>query len=136
LIVLDASLALAWLLGEAGSPVPLPLRESFPDVPFMVPSHWPVEIANALRSEFRNRELPVSDLEVLLDQLDELDVRVAPPIGVDDIGPLSQFAFACNLTAYDAAYVQLALQTRTILATLDGAMRQAATHLNIPLLPT
>jgi predicted nucleic acid-binding protein len=46
-----------------------------------------------------------------------------------------QFAVTHGLTSYDAVYVQLAIQHEATLATLDKAMRRAATRLNIPLLP-
>ena len=64
-----------------------------------------------------------------------LGIRVEPPIHLDEIGPLSQFSVAHNLTAYDAAYVQLALQLQATLATRDKAMRAAAARLGIALLP-
>jgi predicted nucleic acid-binding protein len=135
LIVLDASLALAWLLGESGSPSALNVREMVPDVPFTVPSHWPVEVANVLSTEVRKGNLSPSDFHIMMDQLDQLDIRVEPPMDLDEVGPLAQFAVSCRLTAYDAAYVQLALSRRTMLATLDNRMRAAATALNVLLLP-
>lgn len=135
MIVLDASLALAWLLGEGASPAAFNIRKALPDVPFTVPSHWPVEIANVLSTEVRKGNLSPSDFLIMMDQLDQLDIRVEPPMDLDEIGPLAQFAVTCKLTAYDAAYVQLALVRRTLLATIDKGMRAAATTLNIPLLP-
>ena len=70
-----------------------------------------------------------------MDQFDLLDIRVESPIDLDEISPLAQFATTHDLTAYDAAYVQLALQRRATLATLDRAMRNAAKRLDIGLLP-
>ncbi len=70
-----------------------------------------------------------------MERLDAVTIHVEPAIDLDEIGPLAQFAVTHNLTAYDAAYVQLASQHQAALATLDRAMRTAAATLNIPLLP-
>jgi predicted nucleic acid-binding protein len=70
-----------------------------------------------------------------MDKLDLLGIQLEPAISLDEIGPLTQFSVTHGLTAYGAAYVQLALQRDATLATLDHAMRTAAAKLNIPLLP-
>jgi predicted nucleic acid-binding protein len=48
---------------------------------------------------------------------------------------LITFATDQQLTAYDAAYVMLALRLGAKLATLDNAMRRAAGRLHIDVLP-
>ena len=68
-------------------------------------------------------------------EFDQLTIRVQPAIDLDEIGPLAQFAMTHQLTTYDASYVQLAFHSGAPLATLDRAMRRAASALNIPLLP-
>ena len=40
-----------------------------------------------------------------------------------------------RLTAYDAAYLELALRLGLPLATRDGALRRSADNLGVPLLP-
>ena len=70
-----------------------------------------------------------------MERLDVLAIHVESAVDLDQIGPLAQFAVTHNLTTYDAAYVQLALQNSAALATLDRAMRTAAAALNLPLLP-
>jgi len=70
-----------------------------------------------------------------MDDLDKLHVRIEPPPHPDEIGPLTQFSVEHDLTAYDAAYVQLALRHQAVLVTLDKDMRRAAQKLTIPLLP-
>jgi predicted nucleic acid-binding protein len=49
---------------------------------------------------------------------------------------LVRFAENFGLTFYDALYVHLAFQTKANLASLDEAMRNAATKLGLQLLPT
>lgn len=135
MIVLDASLAIRWLLLEAPPSASPAVHDALLEQQILVPSHWPLEIANALRPDLRDRKLSIGDFQHIIERLDRLDIAVQPPLDVDEIGPLADFSVRHRLTAYDAAYVQLALQSSAVLATLDRAMRTAAAKLNIPLLP-
>ena len=135
MIVLDASLMVEWLIGENRASVARDAYDALAQDTVRVPSHWPVEVSNALRSEIRTGRLAISGFHRIMDRFDALDIRVEMPIDLDEITPLAQFATTHELTAYDAAYVQLALQHRAALATLDGAMRAAAKRLSISLLP-
>jgi predicted nucleic acid-binding protein len=135
LIVLDASLVIAWLVTEQLPAGDTDVYNDLPDNVLVVPSHWPLEISNALRSRIVGKRLSVVDFHDIMERFDLLNVEVQSPLELDEIGPLARFAVTHELTTYDAAYVQLALQRRVPLATLDHAMRTAATKLNIPLLP-
>ena len=135
MIVLDASLAVDWLFDWRPAFARSDFNMALADVQVVVPSHWPLEICNTLRPVLRDEKISIADFHAIMERLDLLDIRVEPPIELDEIGPLSQFSVTYDLTAYDAAYVQLALHHQATLATLDRAMRTAATRLNIPLLP-
>ena len=135
MIVLDASLMIEWLLGEQNEPTPLHLPQLLAGDKILVPSHWPIEVANVLRTQMRFRNITPVDLSEILERLDQLNVTIEPPISSDEIGPLAVFSHTHDLTSYDGSYVQLAFQRRMTLATLDKAMRSASSRLNIPLLP-
>jgi predicted nucleic acid-binding protein len=135
LIVLDASLAIEWLLGEKPQSVSTNAYQALLNEHLLVPAHWPLEIANTLRPDLRDRKISINDFKYIMERLDRLDINVQQPLDLDEIGPLTDFSVAHQLTSYDAVYVQLALQNDATLATLDRAMRAAATKLNIPLLP-
>jgi predicted nucleic acid-binding protein len=134
LIVLDASLMTAWLLNEP-APAVQGIYGILADRPVVVPPHWPLEVSNAMRTSLRIGRVGPTEFHAILDRLDLLQIEVAPSLHLDDIIPLAQFASDHQLTAYDAACVQLALDRRFALATLDSAMRRAATKLGIELLP-
>jgi predicted nucleic acid-binding protein len=135
LIVLDASQMTAWLLGESSLARATELEIGLRDLPIVVPSHWPVEMSNVLRTQMRAGRLSVADLHTIMDRFDLLSIQIEPPFSLDEIGPLAAFAVANELTTYDASYVQLALRLHAPLATLDRAMRRAAVALDIALLP-
>jgi predicted nucleic acid-binding protein len=135
LIVLDASLMVEWLIGRNGRSAFPNIYDALSNIPVLVPSHWPLEIGNALRPELRHQRMSATEFHSIMGEFDSVDIRVQSVINLDEIGPLALFAAAHDLTTYDATYVQLALSRGAILATLDRAMRTSATKLNIPLLP-
>jgi predicted nucleic acid-binding protein len=126
----------AWLLGESSVAQDTELSSGLRDELVVVPSHWPVEISNVLRTHVRAKRLSISDFHWIIEQIDLVTIQVEPTIDLDEIGPLALFAAANELTTYDAAYVQLAVNHGLKLATLDRAMRRAAATLGVPLLPT
>ena len=78
-------------------------------------------------------------LEVPL-HVGRVDARHAPGESPEDAArraryvTLSELARAHGLTSYDAAYLDLALRRELPLASLDDALRQAATSLGIQIL--
>lgn len=105
------------------------------DETVIAPSHWPIEISNVLRTHLKTNRLSISNFHSIVERIDLVTIRIEPSIDLDEIGPLALLAVTNELTTYDAAYVQLAVQHEVKLATLDRAMRTAAAKLNIPLLP-
>jgi predicted nucleic acid-binding protein len=135
LIVVDASLVLAWLLAE---PNHAPANDAFDrlsEQSLSVPANWPAEIANGFRKAFRTGRLQRDEIAPLADRLALLSIKVAPPPRGTDVAALTSFAIDCNLSAYDAAYLRLAIDLGLSLATVDQPMRAAASRLNVPLLP-
>lgn len=134
MIVLDASVVIGWLLNEKRFASD-DLFDTLPELPTRAPAHWSVEIANALRSSLKSGRLSAADFIRIIDEIDQFNVTIEAASDPDEIGPIADFASTHDLTAYDATYVQLALQYGAILVTHDLAMRRAAQRLNIPLLP-
>ena len=135
MIVLDASLLVAWLLEEdAASSVPT-LADVLQNQTLVVPAHWPTEIGNALLVNLRRGRLPSNRMEMMLDDCAAFDIAIEASIPVEKISPLARLAAAQNLTFYDAAYIQLALERAIPLGTLDRNMRSATERLGIRLFP-
>jgi predicted nucleic acid-binding protein len=135
LIVLDASLMVARILREPHAGLDQDLFTLLDNSQIIVPSHWPTEIANALRTNIRRGRIDRWDMQAIVSLLSNFELTVSPPHQISEIGTLALFAVTQQLTAYDAAYVNIALAHRARLATLDTAMRAAAQRLDIPLLP-
>jgi predicted nucleic acid-binding protein len=136
LIVLDASLMIARLLKEAHPKAADDIYAILDAEEIIVPSHWCVEIANALWTNIRRGRIADQDLDTIVGLLGRMQVVIGPPVSADQIGELLSFARANALTAYDAAYVQIARDHGARLATVDRDMRAAAERYGIAVLPS
>jgi predicted nucleic acid-binding protein len=134
--VLDASVALAWVLDN---PVPVyaldAQREILAGKRGLVPALWHLEIANGLAMAERRGDLSGADVENALDQIlataaSKLDTEANLISARDALANARSF----QLTAYDAVYLDLARREGLPLATLDKRLRVAAAKAGIALL--
>jgi predicted nucleic acid-binding protein len=126
--VLDASVALCWCFENQATAYTedifdrIAAGEDEASVPFV----WPLEMVNALLRAERRKTLKVAQVTGFLEELS------AWPIQVDTVGVGRAFqqilstARQQNLSAYDAAYLELAIREGLPLATLDDDLRKAA----------
>ena len=135
MIVIDASLAIAWLLQEPELMAAPDVYETLPEQTIVVPSHWPIEVASALQVNVRRGRISLDTFDEITARLALLQPTVDVAIPLDEVDVLTRFALDQKLTVYDAAYIQLAARYDAALATLDGAMRASGRRLNLPLLP-
>ena len=84
--------------------------------------HW--EIANVLRNEVVRKQVSAEDASARLDGLTGLSIKMPDHEASPTV--LLDLALSSGLTAYDAAYLELAGRLSAPLATLDAAMARAA----------
>ena len=132
--VLDASVALGWLIDQPASAYAARVQQRMMagDRP-VVPVHWHLEIANAILTAARRKILRRPAAEILKD-LAGVIAFVETDSLPDDIGSIFGIGERQQLTAYDAAYILLAARRNVPLATQDAAMAVAARRLRIPVL--
>jgi predicted nucleic acid-binding protein len=135
LIVVDASLFIAWLLNEPRRRPEEAVWEILLAETALVPAHWPNEIANALRRAVRTKRIAIEEIAPIAEQVSTFDIGFAEPTSIEAVGELAKEALQYGLSAYDMIYVNLAREYRLPLATIDQAMRAAAQRLEVPLLP-
>src|SRR5260363_426850 len=120
MVVIDSSIALAWLF-ERSKPEEADcaafLLSSMADVKTVVPTLWHTEIANALL--MGERRHVVNEAQVI----DYLTLLSYLPITTDDAAPASRREH--KLTAYDATYLDLAFRNGAVLATFDVELAEA-----------
>ena len=92
----------------------------------VVPAVWAFEIANIIFVSFaRRKRISEQQIADYLERLKALPIR-AEPFDLWANIELETLARKWNLTAYDAAYLDLAMRTQLPLATSDGALRTVA----------
>jgi len=132
-LVLDASTAIGWMVDEPAPRISvraLQLLES--GTIGVVPDLWYYEVANAMvMAERRGR----ASAQLVAAQVSDIE-RLAAFLELSPTTPSALVAAArqSGLTAYDAAYFELALRRNLALATLDDRMRAAAQRAGIELL--
>ncbi len=133
--VLDASVALAWLLDDPVPAYALKVKGSLRNTRPLVPSLWTLEMANALAVGERRGNLTsdqVARFMRLVEQL--LGETIAVSASVTTFRQVLATARSLRLTAYDAVYLETARSEGIPLATLDRALRAAAPQAGVELL--
>jgi predicted nucleic acid-binding protein len=125
-LVVDASIALAWALPDESSSYADAALAVVETEGLRVPEIWAREVANGLAVAYLRKRITTADETAFLAALSRLNIEVEriPPLAIIRDGTAAAARF--GLTAYDAAYVDLALREKLALATLDGPMRKAA----------
>ncbi len=132
--VLDCSVAMAWCFADEASAETEALLDLTQTHAIWVPPLWRWEVASALiTGEKKGRIKPaestrfISILESLRIVLDSESAFMA----LHDTGALAR---AHNLSAYDAAYLELAMRTGAPLATRDADLIKAARKAGVRLI--
>ncbi len=119
-LVVDASVALKWVLDEAGSDA----AEALLDQDLVAPSVWLVEAANALWRRARSGEITAEEARDRLGELQRAPVRT---FAVEkDIAAAADLALVLNHPVHDCLYLALALREDTHVVTADRRFHAAA----------
>ena len=133
MLVLDSSATLAWVFGDETSEA---IRAVFAEIAedgAVVPALWRLEIANSLTVAVRRKRIAAASRRDVLADLALLDITVDPQTDAQAWGETLRLADQCQLTLYDAAYLELAQRRGLPLATLDQALRRAAQTIGVAL---
>jgi len=125
--VIDASVALKWVLDEDGTPAALQMLDAgalhAPDFVF-------VEIGNVLWAKVRRRRMSRTAADSAYDSITAVGLTLTPLAEL--IAPARRLAFALDLTVYDTLYAALAQQLDCPLATADRALADAMNAAGMP----
>jgi predicted nucleic acid-binding protein len=129
-IVIDCSYTLAMVMPDEPRPSSL---DQVATGRLLVPPIWPYEVANAFRSAVRRGRVAEPEIMGVCARIEGLQFELT---GSHDTAVRHRYlaAMSHGLTAYDAAYVELALQRRCPLATLDAALASVAVHAGLDVL--
>lgn len=125
--VIDSSMALAWALpDEMSEEAERFLSRMLTGNIFWVPALWWYEIANALLMAQRRKRLSEAERIRLTELYRDLPIQTDMALDLDIIGRLHALSTEYNLSAYDAAYLELAQRRGLGLATVDRRLRSVA----------
>jgi predicted nucleic acid-binding protein len=130
-LVLDASVTMSWLLGDANDAVrdysqSVLLAMTRPGVQADVPVIWALEVANVIaRAEARGL-VTEAQSGAFLEMLSEAPIAADAGTYSAALSDTLHLARRYRLSAYDAAYLELALRAGLPLATLDAELLAAA----------
>jgi len=124
--VLDASVTMAWLFEDHGDPACLALLDLLAEHRAHVPTLWALEVSNVLLGAERRGRMLSAETERFLRLLGGLPILLDPETPLRAGGRTLVLARAHGLSAYDAAYLELALRRGLPLATRDSALAEAA----------
>lgn len=124
-LVVDASVAAAWVLPDESSAVADAILDRVASEGATVPDLLWHELRNIFLMAARRGRLPATGVAPSLLRLRRLPVETVPVAAGGDAA-LTALAARRSLTAYDAAYLQLAIDRELQLATADRALRKAA----------
>lgn len=126
-LVIDASVALAWVFGDERHDDAWQVVERLREGPAWVPSHFHLEVGNGLLAGLRRGRLTPDQARTAIVALGALPIEVdldTPTRAFSETWPL---AAQHRLTTYDAACIELAIRRGLPLATLDENLARAAT---------
>ncbi len=125
--VVDASIVLTWcfLDEEAQKAEKISERIALGDRP-AVTAFWRHEGLNALLVGERRRRLTNELIQAFIKDLEQLPAEIDTPAAGTVFHSTKDLCRKHGLTAYDAAYLELAMRHRIALATADDALERAA----------
>jgi predicted nucleic acid-binding protein len=131
MLVLDASVALSWLLGDAkasdraySDSVLDALAD--PATRAEVPVTWGLEVSNVIARAEAREIITEAQSEVFLDMLSSLSVHPDAATFAHALQDTLHLARRYSLSACDASYLELALRSGLPIATLDTDLTKAA----------
>jgi predicted nucleic acid-binding protein len=112
-LVVDASVALKWVLAEPGQAA----ADALLDDDLIAPSLWLLEAANALWRRNLRGELSVGEAEERLSELFNAPVTSIPI--EEDLAAAAALAQRLGHPVYDCLYLALAIREQTYVVTAD-----------------
>ena len=132
--VLDASVVLTWCFPDENASMAEHVADMFKrGDTAIVPSFWPHEVLNALLVGEKRKRISRELVRSFLDDLARLPIMLEQFPAAIVFDRVQHFSRLHGLTAYDAAYLDLAADSGFPLATLDEDLMRACKKARIRL---
>jgi predicted nucleic acid-binding protein len=135
ILVVDASLALAWCFEDEASRFTEGLLDRLRQGDrIVVPAHWPTEILNGLMVASRRKRIKANQPALYWEEFARLPIEIEPALNAAQAKTVLALSEKHGLTVYDAAYLELAHRRQLPIGTLDADLRKAAQAEGVALL--
>lgn len=129
--VLDGSVTMAWYFADEVNDYANAVRESLDERQAVVPSLWPLEVANTILVGEKRKRSTAAQAATWVGLLLSLPIAVDEQTASQAFAATLNLGRAQNLSAYDAAYLELAMRRGLPLATLDDRLKAAALSVGV-----
>ncbi len=128
-LVVDHSVSALWLLPQS-RPAGISYAESVLDelglVSAWVPASWTLDTANLVARAESDGVVSAARARAFVELLGRLDLHIDEATALHGLGRTLELARRFGISAHDAAYLELAMREQFALATLNGALAEAA----------
>ena len=133
--VLDRSIAMSWCFEDQAEPGTDAILARLTEDEALVPPVWPLEVANVLLGAERRGRLSRARSQGFVAMLGQLPIATVERPQRESIESALSLGRDYCLSAYDAAYLDLAIREGVPLASKDRLLRTAARRAGVALLP-
>jgi predicted nucleic acid-binding protein len=130
--VLDCSITVAWFFEDEVDAYTEAVENSLATARAVVPVLWPLDVANALLMSERRKRTTEAKVGSFLGLLRSLPVTHDAETNARAWSDTLSLARLHKLSAYDAAYLELALRRGLPVATSDKDLQKAARAVGVP----
>jgi predicted nucleic acid-binding protein len=132
-LVLDCSITMSWCFEDESNEYSDRVLEFLSHAHAIVPTIWPLEVANVLLIAKRKKRITEHQLRAFLKDLSFLPIKIDNSSTHRALDDVYEIAKQTHLTIYDAAYIDLAIKEKIPLATKDNALLKAARLMQVEL---
>jgi len=125
-LVIDSSVSIAWCFPGEQDDYSQSVLDALASERAFVPDLWHLEVANTLLVGERRKRSTQANTFTWMGFLASLPITVDEETKFQAFGNTTSLAREHNLSAYDAAYLELAMRRGLPLATLDDKLKAAA----------
>lgn len=131
--VIDNSIVMTWCFNDESSKYSDIILDSLENYEALAPAIWPLEVGNVVLVAERRKCLTESDGIRFLNLINELPITVQQETPDRMLKEIFALARECNISSYDASYLDLAMRNGVPIATQDSGLKKAAKRCDITL---
>ena len=126
-------MTLSWAFEGESTAFTVAVLKSLESAHAVAPALWAFEVASVLITAERRGRMNAAAQAAFLERLRRLPITIEHRPATWLVQQILPLARTCHLSAYDAAYLELAIREGLPLATLDDDLRRAASGVGVVL---